>query len=154
MKTAHRQASHAKRRWQADPMSMFKTVLKIQPFTPDEQAILAVPPRLAFEKLKNGHGTQEDFDTLAIAVNVTMVLSEKIGVFAEQSAIAAHDAMIRALERHGRLGRWGFDAGALQDIAIALDVHDQLLALLTPLQITNAAKEADRRKKDSEFIEV
>jgi hypothetical protein len=154
MKTAHRQASHAKRRWQADPMSIFKTFSKIQPFTPDEQAILAVPPRLAFEKLKNGHGTQEDFDTLAIAVNVTMVLSEKIGIFAEQSAIAASNAMIRALERHKRLGRWGFDAVALQDIAIALDVHDQLLALLTPLQITEAAKEVDRRKEDGEFIEI
>lgn len=154
MKTAHRQDSHAKRRWQADPMSIFKTFSKIQLFTPEEQAILAVPPRLAFEKLKNGHGTQEDFNILAIAINVTMVLSENIGVFAEQSAISARDAMIRARERHKRLGRWGFDAGALQDIAIALDVHDQLLALLTPLQITEAAKEVDRRKEDGEFIEA
>lgn len=154
MKTAHREASQTKRRWQADPMSMFKTVSKIQPFTPDEQAIIAVPPRLAFEKLKNGHGNQDDFDTLAIAVNVTMVLAERIDEFAVQSAIAARDAMVRALERHGRIGRWGFDAGALQDIAIALDVHDQLLALLTPLQITNAAKEVGRRKDIGEFIEV
>lgn len=154
MKTAHREASHAKRKWQADPMSMFKTVSKIQPFTPDEQAVLAVPPRLAFEKLKNGHGNQEDFDTLAVAVNVTMVLAEKIDEFAVQSAIAARDAMVRTLERHGRLGRWGFDAGALQDIAIALDVHDQLLALLTPLQITNAAKEVDRRRSIGEYVDV
>ena len=99
MKTAHRKAAHAKRRYQADPSSLFKVMNKLQPFTPDEVATVVVPARIAFEKLRNGIGTEDDYNTRVGAVNVTIVLAEKIDPLAEQSAIAARDAVIRTLER-------------------------------------------------------
>jgi hypothetical protein len=150
MKTKHRNAAHAKHRYQADPGSMYKLMAKLQPFTRDEVSTLVVPARTAFEKLRNGVGTEDDFNTICGAINVTIVLAEKIDPFAEQIAIAARDASNRTLQRHRRIGKWGFDGVGLEAIYNALDLHDQAIALLTPLQVSNAAIEVMERKKVQE----
>lgn len=154
MKTAHREASHAKRRWQADPMSMFKVLDKIELYDKSEQAIIATPAQIAFEKLKTGLGTANDYDTLAKAVNVTITLSAQIDPIAERAAINARDSLVRTLERHRKIGRWGFDAAAMQDIAIALDMRNQMLGLFTPIQIFEAEQETARREARGECVKV
>lgn len=153
MKTAHRNASHAKRRWQADPMSMFRTFNKIQSFTPEEQLRLTNPVRIAFEKLRTGVATEPDFHLLAASINVTMILAEKIDPLAEQSAVAARDGMVRTWQRFQRMGVLGFDGLALQDLPVAIDLHDQLMALLTPLQVSEAVREVDARMQAGEVMQ-
>lgn len=153
MKTAHRNASHAKRKWQADPMSMFRTFNKIQPFTPEEQMRLTNPVRMAYEKLRTGVATEPDFHLLAASINVTMILAEKIDPLAEQSAVAARDGMVRAWQRFQRMGVLGFDGLALQDIPVAIDLHDQLMALLTPLQVSKAVQEVADRMAAGEVMQ-
>lgn len=152
MKTSHRKASHHKRRWQADPISIYKVMNKVQPFTEDEQHRLTNPVRLAYEKLRTGAAAEPDFHVLAASMNVTMVLAEKIDPLAEQSAVAARDAMMRCWERFQRTGRLGFDGPALQDLPIAIDLHDQLMALLTPLQVTDAARIVNERIKGGQVL--
>lgn len=152
MKSKHRAASALKRRWQADPSSIYRVMNKIQLFTPDEQARLTNPPRLAFEKLRTGVATEPDYHVLAAGINVTMILAEKIDPLAEQSAVAARDAMVRCWERFERTQRLGFDGQALQDIPVAIDLHDQLMALLTPLQVHKAVSEIQGRMDAGEVV--
>ena len=71
--TTHRHQSQAKRRWQADPMTMFKTVSKIEPFTASELLRLELPIRISFEALKSGQGVESDFHDIAAAINAAMV---------------------------------------------------------------------------------
>lgn len=145
MKTAHRKAAHAKRRYQADPAAMFRVFNRLEPFTQAEQHQLNVPVKLAYERLRTGVGCEDDFHTLAAAVNVAMIRAESIDPMAEQTAVNARDALLRCLVRHGSTGRWGFDGPALHDLPPAIDLHEQLLALPTPLEMADAMKEAIRR---------
>ena len=145
MKTAHRTASKAKRRYVADPLAMFRVLNRIEPFTESEQHQLNVPVKLAFEKLRTGIGADDDFHTLAAAINVAMIRCEDIDPMAEITACNARDALVRCLARHATTGRWGFDGPALQDIPPAIDLHEQLLGLSTPLEMADAMKEAIRR---------
>lgn len=145
MKTKHRTASKAKRKWQADPSAIYRVMGRHQEFTPDEQAALIVPGRMAFERIKLGEGKDDDFHCLAAATNVSLVSAEKISPLVESVCIIARDAMLRCKERHTKTGRWGFDGPALSEIADMLDVYEQLIALLKPHQLQDAMTEALRR---------
>lgn len=152
MKTSHRQASHAKRRYQADPSAIYRVMSRLQTFTGSEQLKLNLPVRLAYESLRTGVGSENDFHTLAAAINVTVVRAEAIDPLAEQTAIAARDAVMRCWQRHQATARWGFDGLALQDLPPALDLYDQLLALSTPLQMQQAMTETIRRMESGNHL--
>jgi hypothetical protein len=145
MKSAHRSASRAKRsstgRWQADPSAFYRLMNKLQPFKADELAMLNVHVRLAFERIRIGNGQDEHFHTLATAINVAMIRSETIDPLCLQTCQLAQASLMRCIDRHYRLGVWGFDGLALQDIPPAIDLHEQILALSTPLQMQDAMAE-------------
>ena len=145
MRTAHRTASQHKRRWQADPLAMFKCMSRIEPFNADELMRLELPIRMSFESLKNGTGVEGDFHDLAAAINTTMVRSEQVDPLCEQTAIAARDALMRCWHRFERTGRFGFDGPALLEIEAGIDLHEQLVENSTPLQMINALREVIRR---------
>ena len=143
--TTHRHQSQVKRRWLADPMTMFKTVSKIEPFTAAELLRLELPIRISFEALKSGQGVESDFHDIAAAINAAMVRSEDVDPLCEQTAIAARDALMRTWERHQRTGRWGFDGPGLGEVESGIDLHEQLIRLSTPLQMMEAMREVIRR---------
>lgn len=153
MRSAHRQAAHAKR-YTRDPMAMFRVIGRAQSFTQDEQAQLKLPVRLAYESILKGQGTAEDFHTLAAAVNVAMVCAERIDPLVEQACIAGRDALMRVLERHGRLGRWGFDGQGMQEVIRAVEVYEQLTGLLTAGQLEDALKECHQRMRAGDVMEL
>lgn len=145
MNTAHRRASGAKRKYQADPATIYKMMSKFQLFTPEELTRLQIPIRVSFEALKSGHGTHSDYQDLADAINCAMIRAESIDPIAEAMVLRARDAMLRLLDRFRRTSRWGFDGPAIAEVAEAVDFHEQLLRLSTPQQMMDAMKEVHRR---------
>ena len=137
---------------QADPMAIYRTMGKLQHFTADELIALKSPPRVAFESLRRGHGSEGDFHTLAAVANNTLICAESIHPDCVEVAKAAQDALMRILDRQHRLGKWGLDSQALQDIPPALDLHEQLLELYTPLQMQQAMAETIRRMKAGQTL--
>jgi hypothetical protein len=131
-------------------MAMFKAMNRVQPFDDDEQLRLNLPVRVSFESMKTGKGTDDDFHTVAAVVNVAMVCAEKIDPLVLETAIRARDALIRCKERRVRTGRWGFDGPALMDIPPCIDLHEQLVAAQTPLQMQKAMQEVIRRMDSGE----
>ena len=109
MKTAHRKASQHKRKWVADPGSIYKVMAKTQPFTPEELLRLELPIRVSYEALRTGHGTERDWSDIVAAINVSIMRSRDINPLCEQTAEAASDALMRMWHRAKRTGRWGFD---------------------------------------------
>lgn len=132
---------------QADPMAICRTMGKLQPFSVDELTALKSPPRVALESLRRGHGTEGDFHTLAAVANNTLVCAESIHPDCVEVAKLAQDALMRILDRQIRLGKWGLDSQALQDLPPVLDLHEQLLELYTPLQMQQAMAETIRRMR-------
>jgi hypothetical protein len=152
MNTAHRQQSHGKHRYHADPMAMFKTINRIEPFNADELLRLELPIRLAFEALRTGRGTESDFHDLCAAINTTMVRSEAVDPLCEQTAIAARDALMRCWHRHEKTQRWGFDGPALLEVEAGIDLHEQLVRLSTPLQMIEALRTVMQRGRCGEVV--
>jgi hypothetical protein len=147
MKTKHRTASKAKRKWQADPSTIYRTMGKFQDFTPEVHRQITLPVQLAFERIKAGTATDDDFHCLAAACNVSIVCSEKIDPLVEVACLSARDALLRCKERNAKTGRWGFDGPALSEIVEMIDVYTQLTQLLKPVQLQNAMTEALRRAR-------
>ncbi len=154
MKTAHRTASRAKRRWAADPSTIYRLMGRAQGFTPEEQAQLNLPTRLAFEHIRVGSGTDEDFHTLAAAVNVAMVCAERIDALVEEACIQARDALTALHARRARSGRWGFDGPGMQHVLAAIDIYEQLTKLLNAGQLQDAMAECVRRMRTGNYVEL
>lgn len=152
MKTKHRNASKSKRKWQADPSTIYRVMGKHQDFTVLEQGQIITPVRLGLERFKLGEAENGDFHTLAAACNVSLVLSEKISPLVESVCLVSRDALLRCKERHARTGRWGFDGPALSAIADMIDIFEQLVELHKPVQLQNAMTEALRRTRTGQGL--
>lgn len=152
MNTAQRTASRGKRRWQADPMAMFKTLNKLEPFTAEELLRLALPIRISFESIRSGRGVEGDFHDIAAAINSTLVRSEQIDPLCEITALAARDALMRTWNRFERTGKLGFDGPALTEVEAGIDLHEQLIKLSTPEQMVIAMREVIRRGHCGEAV--
>ncbi len=155
MNRAQRRAAQYQRGQQnrrGDPSAIYRVMNRLQPFTDDELRTLALPVRVAFESLRAGRGTEGDFHTLAAAINTALMRSESIDPLCEQTCITAQAALMRVLDRHQRTGLWGLDGLALQDIPLAIDLHEQLLQLSTPLQMQQAMQETLRRMQAGQVL--
>lgn len=153
MNSAHRSASQAKRRYQADPHAIFRVLGRVQPFTPDEQAQLNLPVFLALDSIAHGKGSEADFHTPAAAVNISMVCAEKIDPLVEKTCTDARDALMRVHARHTKHGTWGFDGPGYLAVKEAADVYQQLTSLLTGGQLKSAMQECVSRMEAGEVLE-
>lgn len=153
MKTAHRKASHHKRRMQADPSSIYRVMARVQSFTKEELTTLTLPPRISFEALRTGTGERQDFETLAVLANVCVIRGEDINPLCVEVAQRAQAALMRCAARHEKTGRWGFDGPALQELEVVIDLYEQMLELSTPEQMRLAMVESVRRMKDGQVVE-
>lgn len=151
MKTAR----HTTRRirYRADPMAALKVINRLEPFTPAELIELELPIRLAFDSIKNGRGTLQDISDIGAAINTTMVRAESISPKCVLAAIAARDALQRTLTRYHSTGRVGFDGPAIADVAVGIDLHEQMLRLSTPVQMADALREVMRRTAEQQTIQ-
>jgi hypothetical protein len=154
MKTKHRQAAQSKRKWQADPMACMRLFRKFQPFTPADVNDIVLPPMLAWDLLRNGKGIPHDFGTVADTINVALARSEHIDALCVETCNLAIQGLLRAHERHQRIGRYGFDGPALQDIALALDLFHQIVQLGTPHELFDAIRRVKERIRAGESYEL
>ena len=138
----------------ASPFSFHKALGNVQPFTDSELIELQAPPRVAFESLVRGSGTEHDFSTLACIANNTLICAESIHPDCVEVAKLAQEALMIILARHARLGKWGVCSRSMQDIPPVIDLHEQLLTLYTPVQMRTAMAETTRRMKAGQILAV
>lgn len=143
MKTAHRNASHAKRA--ARPTAWFDAIASSRP-PPEEHATTVVNRvRTAFEALKNGSTDCAQFDRLAACINVGLIRAEQIDPFAVQTMVAAIEAMARCDAIYGKHRRYGFTGPDLNAVADAVSMYEDILRNSTPHQMDAAVHESARR---------
>lgn len=82
-----------------------------------------------------------------------MVRAESISPTCVQAAIAARDALQRTLTRYHSTGRVGFDGPAIADVAVGIELHEQILRLSTPVQMADALREVMRRVAEQQTIQ-
>jgi len=154
MKTKHRTAAKQKRKWTADPMSMFNVIRKIEPFTEEEVTMLALPVRMAYESIRSGTGSEADFDVLAIAINDAVIRSESIDALCVDTCKIAQEALVDTKGRYLRTGRWGFDWQGLQNVPPALDLYEAIISNSTQAQMLEAGHEQIARVNRMQTLQV
>lgn len=137
-----------------DPLAIYRLTGRNAAFTEAEQAEVMVTTRKSFQAMIDRTATREDFDQLATAVNVAMVAGEKIDQQVVEVSKLGVEAMCRVLERHNKTGQWGLDGLAKAEIADALDIYEQMMALMTGGQAHDAMVEVMRRMQAGHVLEL
>ncbi len=145
MKSAHRHASRAKRRYIADPFAVMRTLEMHAAPSQETATDIMVLLRSAFADMQNGTADPDMFDRLAAAFNVGIIRAESIDPLLLQVFLAAKAAMEEADAIWARHHRYGFTGLGRQAVVEALDAYEQLLRLSNPIQMKLALEESARR---------
>ena len=108
------------------------------PYQETEIAHDLVRIRFAFEGLRDGTADTEDFNRVAVAINLAKLRALEIDEILADAIERGQDAMSRCQARYRSTGRWGFDGQGLQAVLVALDMHDEILGKSSPAQMENA----------------
>lgn len=136
---------HALRPRRGDPLSSLRLLNGLRHFDAAEIVSVQTPVRMALQSLRDGAGLEEDFHTVAAAVNISLVRSESIGAECVAHCQAAQAALMRVLDRKATTDRWGLDGPARDELHLALDLYEQILELSTPAQMADAMLTVARR---------
>ena len=120
-----------------------------------QQRDLTLGVRTSLLALSRGAGLENHVHTLASAINVALVLTERgTGLEFQADIIAAQEALVRTIERGRCTGRWGMDGPALVAIGRALDVYEAQLAAVPCVEARAAVREVTRRVQQGHVFEV
>lgn len=116
---------------------------------PSFEAIRAtiVDTRLAFEHIKVGNGTTNDFEVLIAATGEAKVRFAQIAGNSNPAVDVldiADEALMRTRNRFDKTGKWGFDGPALLEIAEGLDLYEDIATSSSPAQMNSAMLERHR----------
>ena len=138
-----------------DPNSLVRALVGVHTMDKEQQVDLGLAYRFAFQSLRTGTGKEEDFHTLACALNIALVLAE-MGFVGEavDDIKAAQAGLIRCMSRSQRLQKWGLDGDAMTAIASALAVHDHQLTIVSQHNLELAIKEVHKRMSNGQVMEV
>ncbi|ARU04707.1 hypothetical protein CCO03_08495 [Comamonas serinivorans] len=94
--------------------------------------------RSGFERLQTGQADDEDFNRVAVAINLARIRAEEIDPALVEILEAGQQAMKRCRARSVSHGRFGFDGQGMSQTAEALDAHDAIVTASTPKQMQTA----------------
>ena len=123
------------------------------PLQSDQTRDLGIAYRASLQALITGYGTEQAWSTLAVTINLALLLAEAgLQQTALPALILAQKALISAKARTPRTNRWGFTGDELTLIKSALIIHDEQIASSTPRQIKTALDEIHQRITDGEVM--
>lgn len=129
-----------------NPNALWLAVAGVKPLGEGHQIDLGLSYHVAFESMRKGQGQKGDFHTIACAINIALVLSERgYGSGLIDRVKDAQNGLLRCMERGERTRAWGLDGEAMSAIADALALHDDQIAAATQREIREAIAEVHRR---------
>ena len=145
----------ARRRRPADPTAFLRAIGLQHGMDAGQQVDLTLGVRAAALVLARGQGEESHVHTLASAINVALVLTERgAGMEFQADIIAAQEALLRTIERGKRTGRWGFDGPALGAVERAIEVYEAQLAAVPRVEARDAVREVTRRVQQGHVFEI
>lgn len=135
---------HHDRNAAVEPAYVLSPALWSRSFDAEEAAKLGNEARMAWHHLTSGSGTERHFDTLAQHINCAAVIAADIDELLLDIIDRAQAGLEMMQARYRRLGKFGPDAIALQNVPEALDAYDEILRHATPRQMTDALQASMR----------
>ena len=129
--------------------NMFLAAQNMAVLTDAERAFLVTPLREAFEAMRSGHCSIEQWELLADAANIAGELV-KLLICTDQPSVSILTEMLLALgsvcTRYHRTGRIGATGEELKAIAAGIERHDIQLMFTTGLDLKKAGAALEQLK--------
>ena len=109
-----------------------------RPYAESELAHDLLRIMACYERLKDGTADEEDFNRVAVAINLAKVRALEIDQTLADELEKAQDAMMASKERRLKRGRFGFDGPGLQAMEYAIEAHEAIVTASSPKQMENA----------------
>jgi hypothetical protein len=145
-----------------DPLVQFRVLKTVaahqstEPLSVEQARDLALGYHGALSAFRDGTANDYQANTLSAAANITVLLIE--GGLGDDMALAktGQAAVVSAMERHSRTGKWGFTGPEMQAVADLLFYHDLQLASpdCTEGLVTAALIECKRRIQSGHTLKV
>lgn len=111
-----------------------------QPYAPGELTRDLLKARAAYDRLVYGTADQEDFNRVAVALNLAKVRAHEISKDIYNGLEEGHQAMKRCKKRYEAHGKFGFDGLGLQAMSYAMDAHEAIYQASSQRQMETALK--------------
>ena len=131
-------STYARRRRHADPLAAHRLLDMARPYNPGDTTEQHIKTRAAFERLGNGTADNDDFDRVAMALNLAKVRALEIDRALADLLEAGQDAMTAVRKRHEKWAKWEVLPAERSAIVEALDAHEAITDASSPLQMHEA----------------
>ena len=121
-----------------DPLAGLRVLDNARPFDPGDNTDSHLKARSAFERLADGSADNDDFDRVAIAINLCKVLARDIDAGLAETVTAAQQAMTALRVRQERWGKWDLLPTERAAILEAIDINEVVIDASSPLQVKSA----------------
>lgn len=138
-RAARRQAARPQRPARSyNKAAGIEALLNAQPHEPGEKVAEHIKTRTALDRLRQGGAGTDDFDHLAMVINIAKVRALDIDDTLADMIERAQDAMGRCKARYLAHGRFGFDGPGLQQVLEAVDAAEAIIDASSPTQMRTA----------------
>ena len=131
-------SAYARRRRHADPLASLRLLDRARPFDAGDTTEQHIKTRACFERLADGTADNDDFDRVAMALNLAKVRALEIDRGLADLLEAGQDAMTAVRKRHDRWGKWEVLPAERVAIVDAMDAHEAITDASSPLQMYEA----------------
>lgn len=139
MKSKKTKINHMPRSIASKPLEVLRLNSQI---TKADQLKLSNNMRQCWQKMRDGNGSADDWQMLADCSNVCGLKAEAVGDDMLAACADAAKALQVIQDRADRTGKWATCHLSRQEIDLLMDIHDQLLGLLSYREMMDLAKEA------------
>ena len=131
-------SAYARRRWAPDPLASLRLLDRARPFDAGDTTEQHIKTRACFERLADGTADNDDFDRVAMAINLAKVRAREIDRGLADLLEAGQDAMTAVRKRHDKWAKWEVLPAERTAIVEALDAHEAITDASSPLQMMAA----------------
>ena len=130
--------AYARKRRHMDPLAGIRVLDRARPFDEGDTTGEHIKTRACFERLADGTADNDDFDRVAMALNLAKVRALEIDQALANLLEVGQDAMAAIRRRHGKWAKWEVLPAERTAIVEALDAHEAITDASSPLQMHEA----------------
>ena len=130
--------AYARKRRHMDPLAGIRVLDRARPFDEGDTTGEHIKTRACFERLADGTADNDDFDRVAMALNLTKVRALEIDQALANLLEVGQDAMAAIRRRHDKWAKWEVLPAERTAIVDALDAHEAITDASSPLQMMAA----------------
>ena len=131
-------STYARKRRHMDPLAGIRVLDRARPFDEGDTTAEHIKTRACFERLADGTADNDDFNRVAMALNLAKVRALEIDQALANLLEVGQDAMAAIRRRHDKWAKWEVLPAERTAIVEALDAHEAITDASSPLQMMAA----------------